>query len=224
MGSCRVFKFFGEEITFTSFESAGNVTMVLSPEDIDKLGEEKILLILRWFISHKEELSTIMLWRDSSYTYQRWLGEFLSSRSGRRLSDMFGDYLPLVHYTNTTSLLGRGPSSCLPYVLSHLRRALLRVRPAIIVACGKQAESACQLLPASADLFCIPHPAYRLLTTDLLRQTGEAVQWRLLLLDYPGLQIPKRDLSYLYHEQVRVAFRQLPGHVQVQELPIVGDK
>lgn len=84
MGSSRVFKFFGEEITFMSFMSAGNITIVLYPEDIEKLGEEKILWILRWFASHKEELSTIMMWYEGNYNW-RFLSQFYSSEEPLRI-------------------------------------------------------------------------------------------------------------------------------------------
>lgn len=143
----------------------------------------------------------------SRYSFRHWFREFEQSRSGVRLAEMFGrETLRRLHYTNTTSIIGVGPDSQLKVDIAHLRRSLLRVQPRLVVACGKQAEQACLNL-AVQDLFCIPHPAHRLLTNKLLEEAGNAVKWRLIFLETPTITgLP--SLDWLREPCVRVAFRQ----------------
>ena len=74
----------------------------------------------------------------SRYSFRRWFSEFEQSRSGARLAQMFGwENLRRLHYTNTTPLIGVGPDSQLKVDIAHLHRSLLRIKPRLVVACGK---------------------------------------------------------------------------------------
>ena len=75
------------------------------------------------------------------YQYHKWLREFQSSRTGVRLNIVTED-LTNVHYTNASPKIGCGPGSILAACKAHLRRAIKRVSPQIILACGAVAERA----------------------------------------------------------------------------------
>lgn len=98
----------------------------------------------------------------------RWRSEFESSRTGRRLGLLLGDGLSSVRIMNVAgSAVGNGAHSVLQPNRAHVRRTLRRVVPLLVVACGRIAEAACAEAWAG-PLVALPHPAYKLLTNDLL--------------------------------------------------------
>lgn len=123
-----------------------------------------------------------------------WLRALERSRSGQRLRVLLDDF-DLCE--NTTPLVGATPDSVIPPDDAHILAVLAARKPTVVVACGKQAETALARLWNGA-LLAVPHPAHRLLTDDLYRQA------RLLLAD---------DLTE------RVALRQLRGRSQCVVLP-----
>lgn len=120
-----------------------------------------------------------------------WYREFLSSRTGRRLaralpeerSDHYGTgnkQLWSIHFTNANPKVGDGPDAQHEPDLPHLRRTLRRVRPTLILTCGMNAEQAIVQL-WDGPLIAIPHPAYRLLTNDLLARCKQFIEdWGVL--------------------------------------------
>lgn len=140
---------------------------------------------------------------------EKWMHEFLGSRTGARLATMFSrSELPTTdltkcHYVNTTDEIGFGASSKLPPDPQVVRRALHKLRPDMVVACGQQAEEVVLSLWPH-DIVAIPHPAHRLLTNDLLRAAGDVV---------------RRHLTQRDPDRLRVAFRQFQGRHGMIDLP-----
>ncbi len=122
-----------------------------------------------------------------------WLPALQRSRSGQRLRILIAD--PECCH-NTTPIVGATPSSKVLPDPEHIRRILAERSPSLVVACGKQAESAVSVEWAG-DLLVVPHPAARLLTDELYRDARAWIQ---------------RGAGG------RVAFRQKRGHVVVEEL------
>lgn len=106
-----------------------------------------------------------------------WLYATSRSRSGTRLRVMLGNDCfenKSIHFDNTTPRVGLSADSKLPVDKSYLRGVLAAVEPTIVVACGIQAEIACDEL-WSGHLLCVPHPAHRLLTDELYKLAGELI-------------------------------------------------
>lgn len=150
------------------------------------------------------------------YSYRRWLKEMERSRVGQRLECIFRS-LWLPHYVNTTPLIGAGPNARLPVNLAHMRRAFNRVQPTLVMACGKQAESACAELWAG-DLVAIPHPAYRVLTNLLLEEVSQIIGWRMTQLDCSDRAIPKRFYFASRDSTMRIAVRQQRGLMTIEPI------
>ena len=132
----------------------------------------------------------------------RWKTEFLKSRTGFRLKmalpgTLYGRLYPWsVHYTNACPGIGNGPDSQLEPCEKHLGRALRRVDPMIVLACGKVAEGLCTKLWAG-PLIVMPHPASRVITDNLLVQVASClVDWRILL-ETPGWRRLACDVARL---------------------------
>ena len=101
-------------------------------------------------------------------TWQRpsWLRALKLSRSGQRLRIMIDDY-DLCE--NTTPIVGKTPDSVIPPDFEYIQAILERRKPAIVVTCGKQAETALLKVWQGA-LLAVPHPAHRLVTDSLYRE------------------------------------------------------
>lgn len=117
---------------------------------------------------------------------ERWLLALKSSRSGQRLRVMLDDF-DLCE--NTTPQVGATPDSVLPPDDAHILAVLEARRPTVVVACGKQAETALARLWNGA-LLAVPHPAHRLLTDALYcearRQLSDAFTARIAIRQQKG--------------------------------------
>lgn len=94
---------------------------------------------------------------------QSWLRALERSRSGQRLRLLIDN---LAEVWNTTAEVADHPDGCLPANDRHVRKVLRDVDPAIVVACGRQAEEVLRRLWLG-PLLVVPHPAARLLTNEL---------------------------------------------------------
>jgi hypothetical protein len=121
-----------------------------------------------------------------------WLRALERSRSGQRLRILIDDFEIC---ENTTPVVGNTPSSQIAPNEAYILAVLSRRTPGIVIACGKQAESALSALWDGA-LLIVPHPAHRLLTDNLYRDAHA-----LLAAGFSG----------------RIALRQLRGSVQIEE-------
>jgi len=71
----------------------------------------------------------------------RWKREYETSRSGKRLSIALPTSPDVrVHYTNANPKVGDDPKAKFDGQVKHVERALKRVQPDIVLACGKNAE------------------------------------------------------------------------------------
>lgn len=94
------------------------------------------------------------------------------SRSGVRLRVMLDD---LTCCENTTPIVGATPNSVVPPDSTHILDLLDRQpSDALVIACGKQAETALTAL-WRGPLLVVPHPAHRLLQDDLYRQARSMI-------------------------------------------------
>jgi hypothetical protein len=105
----------------------------------------------------------------------RWRKEFLASLTGARLRHALpeGGGWEL-RFANACPGIGVGSGSRLTPCVRHLRRAIRRVDPDAILACGKVAAA---VVPSLWDgpYFAIPHPASRVVTTELLLRCRAAI-------------------------------------------------
>ncbi len=137
-----------------------------------------------------------------------WRKELEASRTGRRLRHAIPS--PTVRggwqasFVNASPVLAKGPDGRHEASLPHLRRALRRTQPDLVLACGLSAEEACRQVWAG-PLICVPHPAYRLLTNKLYDAAREMIAtW--------GFSPEPRTWK------PRVALRQLRGRHELVEL------
>ncbi|MCI0388600.1 MAG: hypothetical protein MOB07_07515 [Acidobacteria bacterium] len=148
----------------------------------------------------------------NGYQYHRWLREFRSSRTGVRLNAVTED-LTNVHYANASPKIGRGPKSILPACKAHLRRAIKRASPRIVLACGVIAEQAV-IETWAGDLIAMPHLACRTLTNDLLEQVRKLLRWRLFFYTNGWTRGPYADVTS--QSLMRIAVRQCRGSVEIR--------
>ena len=152
------------------------------------------------------------------YQYHRWLREFRSSRTGVRLNAVTED-LTNVHYANTSPKIGCGPRSILPTCKTHLRRAIKRASPRIVLACGVIAEQAMSETWAG-DLIAMPHLACRVLTNDLLEQVRKLLRWRLFFYANGWTRGTHANVTSL--ALMRIAVRQCRGSVEIRLIAGTG--
>lgn len=123
-----------------------------------------------------------------------WRAEFLGTRTWTRLQRLFSRGKYNLHFTNAAPGIGSGPRSLLPVQHKNVKDRIRRVNPDIVIACGKSAEEACT--DWSGNMMVIPHPAYMLLTNDLLDHAA----------------------NKLRRSPIRVALRQGPGYITEEAL------
>lgn len=100
------------------------------------------------------------LWPEAS-----WLRALRRSPTGRRLDFMIEGKWMDFDFNNTTPEVAPDPRTVLPWNVQHMER-IIADRP-YIIACGTPAYEALVQVWSGAML-AIPHPAYRLLTNNLL--------------------------------------------------------
>jgi len=130
------------------------------------------------------------------YGYDFYVRTLAASRSGRRLAEIFPPpWNPyLLRFINTTPRLGSRPSSrlsgCADYVRNHIRD----FGPRVIVACGDQAKTTvfASGWQNAQSLLLLPHPAYRLLTNQLLREARDLACWLTQLAGVKHIRLRQR--------------------------------
>lgn len=167
---------------------------------------------------------------------RRWRSEFDSSRTGRRLWPLLGDGSSSVRITNVAgSRLGKGSASVLQPSMSHVRKTLKRISPLVVIACGKLPEQAMSEA-WSGSLIAVPHPAYKLLTNELMEAAGLLLtNWLICSQLYPawaedtawttsekiGYKVTPKQLRG--EELLRLAFRQRKGKYEVEPVDCAAD-
>ncbi len=104
-------------------------------------------------------------WNPRVWAKMLWL-----SQTGRRLLEALPAGAYEVKVCNANPSLADTPDGVFPPDRKHLRRVLRRVRPDVILACGKVANEALTQIEVTAPVVEMPHPAYRLLSR---RTTGD---------------------------------------------------
>jgi hypothetical protein len=135
--------------------------------------------------------------------------------------DIVTEDLTNVHYTNASPKIGCGPGSILPACKAHLRRAIKRVSPRVILACGAVAEQAVTEMWAG-DLIVMPHLACRVLTNNLLEQVRKLLRWRLFFYANGWTRGLHADVTS--QALMRVAVRQCRGRVEIRLMAETSDK
>jgi len=157
----------------------------------------------------------------NGYSPGRWYKELSKSRTGRRLYLAIPDLRDLgfyhaknVRFANACPGIGDGPDSQLAPCLRHTRRAISRVKPDAVMACGKVAEEVAMEV-WDGPLFVIPHPAFRLLSDDLLTKCRNTIAWWQYHRESREVAVP----SEFWHAELscpRIAFRQGVGKVDIE--------
>lgn len=129
---------------------------------------------------------------------QPWYDALRWSPTGRRLGRIFGEVWSTVRVANASPEVGRSAVEAFPPDPLHILGILDRHRPSrCVLACGRPAsEALAGLWPG--PLVAMPHPAYRLLTNELLDRVKAE-------LSLPAIG--------------RVAFAQGRGHVAREPIP-----
>lgn len=136
----------------------------------------------------------------STWNPSTWRQEFERSRAGVRLRR---EALPSggaikYSFANANPTIGNGARSRFAASPKHIRKALRRVQPDLVLACGRDAEDAIAQT-WDGPMIAIPHPSYMCLTNELLRTC------RVVLVAW--VEAPARAL--------RIALRQRRGSVEV---------
>ena len=105
-----------------------------------------------------------------------WRRELWSSRTGVRLQEALPTDIFEVKVCNANPTLADSPDGIFPADLRHLRRVVRRVRPSVILACGKVAQEAIAEITPTVPVIEMRHPAYRLLS----KQTTAEIKTRLV--------------------------------------------
>jgi len=113
--------------------------------------------------------------RRGTWPRESWLRALHASRSGQRLRVLTDGISEEIHYDNTTPKVGPEPGSRMPPDRKHVLQVILERDPRVIVACGVQAEKAVSSL-WGGPILIIPHPAFRLVTNELLKRANEILQ------------------------------------------------
>lgn len=107
-----------------------------------------------------------------------WLRALHKSRTGIRLKVLTEVAKEVTFdYNNTTPEVSSHPDGvCLPDA-EHMKQIMFydNFRPDLVIACGRQAAMAMELVDWKKPLLIVPHPAYRLVTDILFRRAGEIV-------------------------------------------------
>ena len=93
-----------------------------------------------------------------------WYKMLWISRTGVRLREALPFDFYEVRVCNANPSLADSPDGVFPPDLKHLRRALKRVQPDVILACGRVAQEAVGKIKTIVPVVEMKHPAYRLLS------------------------------------------------------------
>jgi hypothetical protein len=162
----------------------------------------KILAVLQNAYSYKP--------LDREISPEVWFRLMCRCTTGKRLAKVF-ESMPemlnkrkngLLLVIDSTNAWGVGVSSRLKPDLNHLQTHLQGFKPDLVLTCGLVAEGALRGL-WKGNLVCIPHPASRTLTNDLLISANKYIA----ALETLDSTMP-----------VRVAFRQNRGSHSIEYL------
>lgn len=115
-----------------------------------------------------------------------WRKEFESSRSGQRLLKFLPTRDWTIKYSNANPKIGASSDSKFDANTTHLSERIQKVSPTAILACGDSAREAV-LSIWDGPLFCMPHPAYRVLTNLLVEGVCRNILDFGILKDNPDL-------------------------------------
>lgn len=96
-----------------------------------------------------------------------WGRELLRSHTGRRLREMIPENVEF-KVINASASIGDNPNSLFNGDSKHISKQLKKIKPDIIVACGKVAQQIC--CDMEIKYMPVPHPAWRQLSK---RETSE---------------------------------------------------
>jgi hypothetical protein len=105
-----------------------------------------------------------------------WLNALGKSRSGQRLRQVTNIITGVdIWFDNTTTLVGDHPDSKFPPDLRHMAKVIREQQPDMVLCMGQKAREAWRQLArgaayANIPVLFAPHPAYRVLTDNLLWQ------------------------------------------------------
>ena len=105
----------------------------------------------------------------SGWNPSTWLKELWRSHTGTRLREVLPDDCD-VRITNANPKLADSVSDCLPPDIAHLKRTATRVKPDVVLACGKMACQGISQLETQIRVVEMPHPAYRALSKETTKQ------------------------------------------------------
>jgi hypothetical protein len=119
-----------------------------------------------------EEVTSL---RSKVWAREDWLEATWASASGRTLRKLL-DGVPKekIWIDDTTLMISELPEGNCPADPNHVARLLAMPDLELVIACGKQAESAV-IKKWAGRLLIMPHPAYRLLNRDTVRAANGVI-------------------------------------------------
>lgn len=105
-----------------------------------------------------------------------WLKALHESRTGQRLRSLTSGYCfagVTWYFENASPIVGADPDAFCEADIHHMRCTMLRQKPDVVIALGKEAHRGALIGCADAKLTIVaPHPASRVLTNDLYLRIG----------------------------------------------------
>lgn len=92
---------------------------------------------------------------------EEWSRELANSHTGRRLKEMIPDGIEY-KVINSSNMIGDCPDSSYDADLEYIKNFVGEIKPTIICACGKVAQTGCTKL--GLNFISAPHPAWRQLS------------------------------------------------------------
>jgi len=110
-------------------------------------------------------------------SHEEWLQGLWGSVTGQRLKSMLPDQADDVEVINASPRVGSAPTDSFPPDLEHIRAALTKYRPRVILGCGKLACNALREL--RVEFITAPHPAWRQLRASNMAWVKETASFAL---------------------------------------------
>lgn len=112
---------------------------------------------------------------EEGYVPDFSLRSFRESLTGKRLKHAIPEGVE-VQIRNASPLIGRTADSNFPPSVSYVEAQIKRIRPHVILACGKNANEAIDQLEVDCHVVRMPHPAFRQLSNKTLEQVRRKIE------------------------------------------------
>jgi hypothetical protein len=99
---------------------------------------------------------------------------FVNCHTGRRLREALPTNC-MVEIINSNPAIGNNPDSCFKPAPEYVKDWIAKIKPDVILVCGKVAKKTMQLLTIDIPTVYMPHPAYRALSKQMTSSTRNSL-------------------------------------------------